>query len=643
MPMKKIAGKRKPWVNPVNSGLIDFLDYYSDEKLDIATKYFVQKFEWYRDWRSPYYKKWTRQYSLYRGISDMASIKPSWQADYFWNMVFMIVNALNQRVVGSLYDMPPLMVAIPERGDLMQAARMVEMLLDTRAWQTRQFMTDYLTFKQTLMHGTGWQKIVYEIGKQYTGTRVIAKDIFDVYPDPHSFDIQESDGIFDREIMGKPYVRELARQGVFKNCDSILDTTSQTYTKFSALDRLRVVGVSDQTDPRRDKHFVEVLEFWGVWTDPDTNESFDVVVDIADRKKIVRFQENPMQIHDNEYDLFYALKPYIRFLDNPMMGEPFGIGEIEVVEQLQYMLNDQVNMKMDAMQFALSPVFQLFTGALANPKKPLVFAPGHTIEVNATAAKGDPIKPIKKDMAWTASYQEEESIKQHMRDLTGTQLAMIGREGRLRKTAAEALQLLNESGEHVRDKLRILEIDGLHERGNMIVNMERQMTDEPIYGMVMGMDKAKLYMEIMPREIDWRGALRLQAAALYGNKQIVAQSRMQFAELVSKIPGAAEQINWPEMIRRIAESLDILPENLILMPDEAGGVPAQNGIAGGPQTGGGAVVPPPAGMGGMAELPGLGAPVPVVDGGLPMSEMELAALGDAIRSQSVQRPLAMIG
>jgi len=219
-----------------------------------------------------------------------------------------------------------------------------------------------------------------------------------------------------------------------------------------------------------------------------------------------------------------------------------------------------------------------------------------------------------------------------MRDATGTQLAMLGREGRLRKTAAEALQLMNEGHEFNRDNLRIVEIDALHERGNMIVNMERQLTTEPVYGMIMGLDKAKVYMEIRPKEIDWRGGLRIQAASLYGNKQVVAQSRMQFAELMSGVQAAQGMINWPELIRRIAESLDIIPDNLIIMPED--GATAQPAAPPAPAMPGG-----PAAAAGLGALQPLGAPVPMLDSSSPMTAEELAMAGEMVRAQGPQRPM----
>src|SRR3990167_1030808 len=143
---------------PVHSGLIDFLSIYDEDQQNKAIKYFTQCYCHSRDWRASYREKWIEYYELYRSYSRYYEGRPDWQSQYFISKIFTIIEAITSRIVPALYDTPPLMVAIPNNEDSIQAAKSVEMLLDTRAVQTGQFFTDYQTIKSMLIYGTAIQK-----------------------------------------------------------------------------------------------------------------------------------------------------------------------------------------------------------------------------------------------------------------------------------------------------------------------------------------------------------------------------------------------------------------------------------------------------------------------------------------------------
>lgn len=572
---KRIKGsKPKPWINPVESGLINFLEYYDQETLDNIVKDLMKEFRNAQQARQPYKERWVENYQIINNYSWYYENSPDWQAAYFIPIGWEIVNTVVPRALAALYDVPPLWTAIPHRPDdqNIRAGKIAEGLLDRRAAQTKLFMTHYQWFFECYTYGTSFMKLRYEVGPDYEGTKWHNKDIFDIYPDMNYADMSKMRYVWDREIMHFDTVKEYEELGVFENVDKIRNKGTGG-TLFSQFDRLRNIGIGDSSAPDADKEHHEILERWGRWRDPDTDEVFDVVIVIADRKTMLRFEENPYQLKDKKSELFYALKPYVKLVDVPMPNEVYGKGEIDVIKYLQYEANDRRNMMIDAMQYALSPTFQVLTQGIDEIDK-LIIAPGNMIPTNYLGPGVNAIQPIAKDMGFMAGYQDLDQIKTEIRDAVGIHNPMRGDEGKIRKTATEIVSLVQEGNFRIKAKIQVADIDALADQARMTYDMEKQYTDEEILVQVFDPDDAKAFVEIKPMDIKFEGDFRLEASSLYGTKAVVAQQRLQFVELCANTPPFAQMVNWELLLKRTAESLDIRDKNLIMpMPPPQAAAP----------------------------------------------------------------------
>lgn len=585
MPPKIKPIRKKKWVNPVSTGLVDFLDYYDKAKLDKCLAKFIEDFEIDKQMRYPHRDLWLQYYQMYRGYSNFYENAPEWQSSYYINKGFEFIETIKPRIMDALYGYPPLWIGIPAKEEMREATYLAETLLDTRKNQTGLYMTHMTTISEVLMYGTAWEKLTYEVTPEYEGTRWIAKDIFDVFPDMTRAHVREMRRMTDRSVVSYDELKFFEKMGVYKGIDKVKRSDGDN-KYFSQLDRLRMVGrMSNPSE--MDKNFHEVLEVWGKYVDEETDEQFDVVVVIVDRAHIVRFQENPYYFTEGEEQYHYALKPFVKFVDVPVPHEVYGIGELEILQYLQYELNDWRNMRADAAQLAVSPVFQVIRDGLENRDlDKLVFGPGAIISTNFVGT--DPVKPVTKDTGFFAAYRENDEIKGEMRDATGVQLPLTGSEGAIRKTATEVVSYINEANSRIKMKVQIMDNYSLPDQARMTYKMEKQFTDTEVLMKIFDVKGVKGWAAITPMQMKWDGDFQLQPLTQFGMRQLNVQRLIQFLEIASKMPQAERRVRFGRLLQQIADNLDIKDRDMIIQDEEANGMIEQDRAAEMAAKGGGA-------------------------------------------------------
>jgi len=574
-------GTRKPWQNPIKTGLIDFLTYYNQEQLDAALKTFLETFSAYKGWRWKFRDNWIENYQLFRGYSAYNEAKPDWQSAYDLRLAYEFCLTILPTMLSPLYDTSPLMVAMAESEDMEKAAMFSESLLERRKDQINLYCLDQTTFLDTLIYGTAWQKVRYKVDQSYEGSFVEGRSIFDIFPDPIHADPKNMRAIFDRNVMHMDEIKFMADQGIWQNTDKIkLDDSGQN-KYISQLDRLRSIGYGGNESYDLTKDYHEVLEMWGRHR-ADTGEYFDVVMVVVDRTTMLRFEESPYHFKDSQTEFWYATKPYAKFVDVAISDEVYGVGEIDAMKYMCYQANDLINMYMDAIQYVGTPIFTACALAIDQDIDTITLAPGTIIPVNAIPGV-EPVKMLQKDGSFVASFNGVEAIRRNVRDVLGVHETQSGTEGAIRKSATEAITLA-QSGV-ARGKLRIqyLSFGALQDRSRMMIDMERQYTDEKVAVKVYDAGQFKAFMKITPSDIRSGVDFRLAASALYGWKGLVAQQRLQYLDTVLKSPETLQLTNLPRLLKLIAESLDINERDIVIIPEKPSASPAPA-----PQLGGGA-------------------------------------------------------
>ena len=563
---KKIKPDRaKPWINPIDSGLVNFLDYYDDKKVEKVKQEILTEFENAKAARSPYRDMWLEYYQLYRGYSGYSQYTEEWQSDYFVNMTLEIVETIKPRLMDALFSFPPLWIGVPERQEMQAATTMVEQLLDKRKRQTRLFNDIYNAISQMLNYGTAWMQLEYVTTPEYMGPKWSCADIFDVFPDSLFPEVESMRYIMRRSVRHIAEIELEEKAGRWQNTDKIKQGGSHKY--FSHVDRLRTIGLSGDDASERDKDFHEVLEYFGVYYDKESKERFDVVFVMVDREHVVRFDECPYYFEDEKTNWHYALKPFVKFTDIQVPGETYGIGEVELIRYEQRELNDWRNLRADAAKYAVQPVYKVFRDGLENrDMQDVVFGPGSIIPVRWIGV--DPVQPVQPHTGYMAAYAEVDAIKQEMRDRTGAQIALSGGEEQIRQTATQYVSKVSEANQRIKLKLMCAENGALSQMARMMYLMDRQFTDEEVLMQVFDPVGVVDFMSVTPTQLQWEGDFQLQPLSQYGMRGAQIARLMEFVKTLPAIPGVENMVNFPNLLQAIADSLEVKTRGVIKTPEE---------------------------------------------------------------------------
>lgn len=219
---KKIAGNtRKPGVNPVHSGAINFLKYYDEEKLLKAKKYLLARYEESKSWRTAFRSRWIRHYQNYCLYSAFYQEKPDYQAAYHMPVLHEVVETVAAQFQSAYFDTYPLFTAIPATPEMKSATRAVESLLATRQDQTNYLLTSNITTKENILYGTAWQKLQFVDTAAFTGVYPSAPDAFDIFPDPLHPDPDDMRYIIHRGISHQEELDYLESQGVYQDVGKV--------------------------------------------------------------------------------------------------------------------------------------------------------------------------------------------------------------------------------------------------------------------------------------------------------------------------------------------------------------------------------------------------------------------------------------
>jgi len=567
--MAKLADvkERKSGTDPkkYKSGQINFLETYKDDKIAKALAWFLENFMAAKSYQDNYRFRWTRYYYMYRQYSPYYQNRPEWQSSYFVPKAFEFVETFHPRLVGALYDVAPLWTALPGNEASREEARAAELLLQTRVNQTNQYAAHYDTLKETLIYGNGIQKEAYVYEPDYTGTKSLPCDLFDLFVDSRGRTIPTMKHITHREVKHINEIMAMAAANVYskKECDKIKPGGGDKY--FSQLDRLRKIGyTSDELGNHEvDTNYHEVLEQWGYWIDADSKEKFEVVAVIVDRQFLVRMQECPYTLKSSENDdYWYAIKPFVDFSCIRVPHEFYAIGLIEMIESMQYELNDRRNAINDALQYAISPVYQYMKGSIMDMDD-ISFAPGDMVETLVP----DAMRPIAKDTGFLAGYQDMDSINKDMENTTGSFDALRGQVSNIRETATSHLSRVQEGSNRVKSIIQNISMNGLREQAKIKFAMERQYTDEELLLPVFGDGKIKEFLKITPSKLKYSGDFAFQANSTYGLKQVKAEMIMKFLEIAANFSPEmlqGNQVNYEMLLKEAAAFMEIPREGLIV-------------------------------------------------------------------------------
>ncbi len=393
---------------------------------------------------------------------------------------------------------------------------------------------------------TDWQPVrINEIEYDDPDPKFIDLGLF--YVDPAAEDIDDARYCGHDEFQTKEQLQRLVDQGVYKiDWKKVPKDRNRNEARDYRLSQVGLPTTDDQIAESDEDALYRVTHYW--------EDNKHVV--IINRAYIAAEGENPY---------WHRRKPYRKGVYMAVPHEFYGMGIVEMLEDLQDELNTERNMRIDFRAFLLRRMFKVRRGANIN-KKQLKWRQGGIIEVDDM---DDVAEFGVSDMAGS-SFTQETTIKQDMRDCAGAHDVVMGT-SQNRETATTTMTKDNNASIRFKLIINSLEKKLLVGVARLIMQMNQQFIDATKWIRVNGEDGSNVPMQINPEDI--QGEFDLIAAGSsvepLANKEAFKQRMVELYQ----VAGQDEIYTlFPEkrvrLLKKVFEAFDIKDSEHLLPTDE---------------------------------------------------------------------------
>ena len=374
--------------------------------------------------------------------------------------------------------------------------------------------------------------------------------VWDFYPDPNARSMDECEYVIHRHRLNRQQFKDLANRPFFnqKNIEMCLEMGGN-YTKQSWETDL---DLENNTYGDIEKNRYEVLEYWGT-IDAMTAREYNLDIDEAIpnmsevqvniwtvRGKVIRIVENPFKPFRIPYQSFaYEKNPY----------QFFGIGVPENMDDAQSIMNGHARMAIDNLALAGNLVFDIDESALVNNQSMEVF-PGKIFKRQA-GVPGQAIYGIKFPNTAPENMQMFDKFRQLADESTGIPSYSHGQTGvqSMTRTASGMSMLMGAASLNIKTVIKNIDDTLIKPLGESMFqwNMQFYEGDLPIIG---------------DFEIKATGSSSLM------RKEVRSQRLTMFLQTIQN-PQIAPFVRISEVIKELAHSLDLDPEEILNSKDEA--------------------------------------------------------------------------
>jgi len=404
-----------------------------------------------------------------------------------------------------------------------------------------------------------YSKVVNEMGESGFALSMIEKvvpdiesvSIFDLYPDPYCTNLRDCDGLFRRHILTKRQLRELKDLPGFdsEEIEEVIrtqrkgDHTEETHERT----RREISGVNDQGESRR----YEVLEYWGcidgqdlqdygvdLDEDTDLTQQFDSNVWLLSGK-VIKIQLNPVMGYKIPYQIFpYERSPH----------QFWGTGVPKMMRDSQSTMNAATRIYLDNMALSSGPMLEVNSDLLAAGEDPTDIHPWRVF----LREGGDGTMPAVRFFQPIANANGLTSIIDIFRrfadETTSLPSYTHGEQTKsLNKTATGISMLMGAANVALKSTIKNLDDFLVRPMVESLFHFNMQ------YGTN---EKSKGDLKVIARG----------STALI-QKEVQSQRLLQFMSLLGS-PEDQMLVNRPQLLKQIAESMDIDPEAFMKSEEE---------------------------------------------------------------------------
>jgi hypothetical protein len=374
--------------------------------------------------------------------------------------------------------------------------------------------------------------------------------IWDFYPDPKAREMDECEWTIQRHRMNKSQLRALMKRPHFDK-DKILEVLRMgfNYVKRSYEDEIRM---ENNNLNYTENNQYEVLEYWGVMDAEFVRESgLEIDDDVDDLEevqvnawvcggKVIRLVLNPFTPHRLPYHSFpYEKNPY----------SFFGVGVPENMDDAQKIMNGHARMAIDNLALAGSLVFDVDEGALVAGQDMNIY-PGKVFR-RQSGMPGQAIYGLKFPNTAPENMQMFDRFRQLADESTGIPSYSHGYTGvtGMTRTASGMSMLMGAASQNIKTVIKNLDDFLLKPLGKALFQWN---------------------MQFYEGELNIVGDLEIKAMGTSSlmQKEVRSQRLTTFLQTVQN-PAIAPFVKIPTLVKELAYSLDLDPEEIINSPEEA--------------------------------------------------------------------------
>jgi len=374
--------------------------------------------------------------------------------------------------------------------------------------------------------------------------------IWDFYPDPNARTMEECEYVIQRHRMNRHQFKDLLNRPFF-NKEAIYKCLEMgpSYDKKTWE---TAIDAENNTSGDIEKNRYEVLEYWGTIDAMSARENgLDIDEEIEDlmevqvnmwtsNGKIIRLVENPFTPFRIPYQSFsYEKNPY----------QFFGIGVPENMDDAQAIMNGHARMAIDNLALAGNLVFDIDESALVQNQNMEVY-PGKIFKRQA-GVPGQAIYGIKFPNTATENMQMFDKFRQLADESTGIPSYSHGQTGvtGMTRTASGMSMLMGAASLNIKTVIKNIDDHLIKPLGESMFqwNMQFYEGELPIIG-------------------DFE--IRATGSSSLMRKEVRSQRLTMFLQTIQN-PSIAPFVKISEVIKELAYSLDLDPDEIINSKDEA--------------------------------------------------------------------------
>ena len=380
--------------------------------------------------------------------------------------------------------------------------------------------------------------------------RVEAVSCWDFYPDPDAVNIEDADYVIQRHVMNRSQVRDLVNRPFFRE-DAIADLLAggpnyetRSY-ETSLYDR--------ENQEEFNKNRFEVLEYWGVM-DKNLVEQAGIEIPSDFKTELDEVQINAWI--SNGHILRLVLNPFtparIPFMVCPYEINPyqfFGVGIPENMDDAQTIMNGHARMAIDNLALAGNLVFDVDETMLV-PGQDMTVYPGKIFR-RQSGQVGQAIHGLRFPNTAPENMQMFDRFRQLADESTGIPSYSHGTTGVMSttRTASGMSMLMGAAALNIKTVIKNIDDYLLKPLGETFYQWNMQFNK----------DVAEIQGDL---DVKARGTSSLMM------KEVRSQRLMTFMQVASN-QFLAPFVKWHSIIKEIAKSLDVDPDQVVNDPEKA--------------------------------------------------------------------------